>query len=108
MRRWTPRKFTDVHWKLPVGELPIGFGIVADFHLRKRLRQRRHVHSIHDTVYTVNVGRLTPKGGVVYRTGRVNTARIKDTEMYKTHRWPRRDKAGPTLAGILHDLWEIT
>ena len=27
----------------------------------------------------------------------MNTERIKETALYKTHRWPRRDKIGPTL-----------
>ena len=75
---------------------------------RDMLDKRKELRGDRVCSRTINVGRLTPKGGVVYREGRVNTARIKDTEMYKTHRWPRRDKTGPTLAGILHDLWEIT
>ena len=57
---------------------------------------------------TRNVGRLTPKGGVGYCDTRVNAERIKETALYKTHRWPRRDKIGPTLMGFLHHLWEIT
>ena len=57
---------------------------------------------------TKNVGRLTPKVGVVYCDTRVNTTRIRETALYKTHRWPRRDKIGPTLVGSLQHLWGIT
>ena len=57
---------------------------------------------------TRNVGRLTPKGGVAYDENKRHTRRIKDDEYYRTHRWPRRDKCGPALAGLLHHLWGIT
>ena len=57
---------------------------------------------------TRNVGRLAPKGGVTYDETRRNKPRIREDEMYRTHRWPRRDKCGPTLAKLLHYIWGIT
>ena len=57
---------------------------------------------------TRNVGRLGPKGGVTYDETRRYRARIEDTVLYRTHRWPRRDKCGPTLVGLLHHTWGIT
>ena len=58
---------------------------------------------------TRNVRRLAPKGGVTYdETTRRTKARIRDDAMYKTNRWPLRDKCGPTLVGILHHAWGIT
>ena len=58
--------------------------------------------------HTRNVGRLTPKGDVTYDETRRNKTRIRVDEIYKTHRWPRRDKCGPTLANLLHHIWGIT
>ena len=58
--------------------------------------------------HTRNVGRLKPKGGVVYDETRRNKTRIRVDEVYNTHRWPRRDKCGPTLARLLHHIWGIT
>ena len=57
---------------------------------------------------TRNVGRLTPKGGVTYDETKRHKHRIKDDEYYRTHRWPRRDKCGPTLARLLHYAWGTT
>ena len=57
---------------------------------------------------TRNVGRLGPKGGVTYDETRRHKAHIKETEVYRTHRWPRRDKCGQTLVGILHHMWDVT
>ena len=57
---------------------------------------------------TRNVGRLGPKGGIAYCDTRRNKVRIKDTEVYRTHRWPRRDKCGPTLVSLLYYVWDIT
>ena len=57
---------------------------------------------------TRNVGRLGPKRGVKYDETKRYRARIEDTALYKTHRWPRRDKCGPTLVGLLHHAWGIT
>ena len=34
--------------------------------------------------------------------------RIESTEVYRLHRWPRRDKCGPTLVGLLYHIWGIT
>ena len=72
--------------------------------LDDRLVQRRGLVCAN----TRNVGRLGPKGGVHYDETRRNKARIKDTEIYRTHRWPRRDKCGPTLVGVLYYVWGIT
>ena len=58
--------------------------------------------------HTRNVGRLTPKGDVTYDETKRYAARIRVDETYKTHRWPRRDKCGPTLARILQHVWGIT
>ena len=58
--------------------------------------------------HTRNVDRLTPMGGVTYDETRRRGERIKQDEMYKTHRWPRRDKHGPTLVRMLHHAWGIT
>ena len=57
---------------------------------------------------TRNVGRLAPKGGVTYDETRRHRTHIKDVEMYRTHRWPRRDKCGPTLVELLHHMWDVT
>ena len=57
---------------------------------------------------TRNVNRLTPKGGVTYDETRRNKPRIKVDDLYTTHRWPRRDKCGPTLARLLQHAWGIT
>ena len=57
---------------------------------------------------TRNVGRLGPKGGVMYDETRRYRQRIGTTEEYKLKRWPRRDKGGPTLVGALHYIWGIT
>ena len=57
---------------------------------------------------TRNVGRLAPRGGVVYNETRRNRERIQASEVYVLRRWPRRDKCGPTLARLLHYLWGIT
>ena len=72
--------------------------------LEDRLVQRRGLVC----ASTRNVGRLGPKGGVRYDETRRNKPRIKETEMYRTHRWPRRDKCGPTLVGMLYHVWDIT
>ena len=58
--------------------------------------------------HTRNVGRLTPKNGVTYSDTRRYKPRIPDTEYYRLHRWPRRDKCGPTLAATLYYVWGIT
>ena len=34
--------------------------------------------------------------------------RIKETEMYRVNRWPRRDKCGPALVDMLYYVWGIT
>ena len=57
---------------------------------------------------TRNAERLTPKGGVVYDETKRNKPRILDTTLYRVHRWPRRDKCGPTLAATLYYIWGIT
>ena len=60
---------------------------------------------------TRNVGRLAPKGGVVYDETDRRESRLKETELCKActvQRWPHRDKCGPTLARILHQVWEVT
>ena len=60
---------------------------------------------------TRNVGRLGPKGGVVYDETDRRGSRLKETEICKActvQRWPHRDKCGPTLAQILHRVWEVT
>ena len=57
---------------------------------------------------TRNVGRLGPKGGISYDETKRYRARIEETALYKTHRWPRRDKCGPTLVGLLYNMWDIT
>ena len=58
--------------------------------------------------HTRNVERLAPKGGVKYDETERRGERIKKEEVYRTHRWPKRDKHGPTLVKILHHIWGIT
>ena len=58
--------------------------------------------------HTRNVGRLKPKGGVTYDETKRYRKRIEKTEVYKTNRWPRRDKCGPTLVVLLYQTWDIT
>ena len=57
---------------------------------------------------TRNVGRLGPKGGITYDDTRRHKAHIKDTDVYRTHRWPRRDKCGTALVDMLHHVWDVT
>ena len=54
------------------------------------------------------IGRIMPKGGVVYDETRRNRARIQASEVYNMKRWPRRDKCGPALTRLLYYLWDIT
>ena len=54
------------------------------------------------------IGRIMPKGGVVYDETRRNRARIQVSEVYNMKRWPRRDKCGPALTQLLYYLWDIT
>ena len=58
--------------------------------------------------HTRNAQRLRPKRGVNYDEKDRRPNRILPTETYRTHRWPLRDKCGPTLAIILYYLWGIT
>ena len=58
--------------------------------------------------HTRNAQRLRPKRGVNYDEKDRRPNRILPTETYRTHRWPLRDKCGPTLAAILYYLWGIT
>ena len=53
--------------------------------------------------YEECLGRLKPKGGVKYDETKRYRKRIEETETYKTNRWPRRDKCGPTLVGLLYN-----
>ena len=60
---------------------------------------------------TRNVGRLGPTKGVVYDETSRRGTRLKETEIGEActvQRWPHRDKCGPTLAQILHRVWEVT
>ena len=60
---------------------------------------------------TRNVGRLGPKKGIVYDETNRRGTRLKETEICEActvQRWPHRDKCGPTLAQVLHKVWEIT
>ena len=57
---------------------------------------------------TRNVGRLGPKGGIKYDETKRHKAHIKDTEVYRAHRWPRRDKCGAALVDMLHHVWDVT
>ena len=60
---------------------------------------------------TRNVGRLGPKGGVVYDETDRRGTRLKETDICKActvQRWPHRDKCGPTLAQFLYSVWEVT
>ena len=72
--------------------------------LDERAKQREGKVCAH----TRNVDRLTPKGGVTYDETRRRGERIKQDEVYKTNRWPRRDKHGPTLVRMLQHAWGIT
>ena len=72
--------------------------------LDSRVRQREGLVC----ASTRNVRRLAPKGGVTYDETRRHRAHIKDVDMYRTHRWPRRDKCGPTLVDLLHHMWDVT
>ena len=72
--------------------------------LRARAQAREGLVCAH----TRNVGRLAPQGGVKYDETRRYRERIAESALYKTHRWPRRDKCGPTLVGLLYHMWGIT
>lgn len=85
--------------------------------LVREYKQRKQTQMLEDRskareglvcAHTRNVGRLAPKGGVVYDETRRNKARIQVGDMYTLRRWPRRDKCGPTLVNVLHHLWGIT
>jgi len=58
--------------------------------------------------HTRNINRLKPKGGVSYDETKRHQPHIKQHETYKTNKWPRRDKIGPTLLHLLHHAWDIT
>ena len=58
--------------------------------------------------HTRYVGRIMPKGGVVYDETRRNRARIQISDVYKMRRWPWRDKCGPGLTQLVYYLWDIT
>ena len=73
--------------------------------IQRRLREREGLVCAH----TRDIGRVTPRGGVTYDETKRRGNRIKDDEMYgMMKRWPRRDKCGPTMIGILHHAWGIT
>ena len=72
------------------------------------LRERKAARMGRVCAHTRNVGRLGPKGGVVYDETRRNRPRIQEENVYTLKRWPRRDKTGPTLARVLHYLWGVT
>ena len=75
---------------------------------QQMLQDRAHARIGLVCANTRNVNRLAPKGGVMYDETRRNKPRIKVDDLYTTHRWPRRDKCGPTLARLLQHAWGIT
>ena len=85
--------------------------LVREYKQRKQedtLEARKAARLGRVCAHTRNVGRLGPKGGVVYDETRRNRPRVQVGDRYTLKRWPRRDKHGPTLARILHYLWGIT
>ena len=74
----------------------------------KTLAERVTLRAGKICAHTRNVQRLTPKGITSYDETRRHRPHIKQHETYKTNRWPRRDKIGPTLVHLLHKIWEIT
>ena len=55
--------------------------------IQQRLRERKGLICAN----TRNVTRIMPRGGVTYDETKRHKHRIKDDEMYKMKRWPRRD-----------------